>query len=141
MSADNKGTDKLKIPFIKDASENAPQDAEGVESVEGAAPEDKPKKKHIFTRRDVLAMCGCGVAGLVAGGVLASWGVTEASIASGRIDIRTTPLKMIVTDRARCSGCQRCEMSCTLKNERDPSRSSSAEWCGYRCGPTRWTPQ
>ena len=54
-------------------------------------------------------MAGCGVAGLVVGGVLASWGVTERSIASGRIDIRTTPTKLIVTDRARCSGCQRCE--------------------------------
>ena len=74
----------------------------------------KPKT---FTRRSVLAMAGCGVAGLVVGGVLASWGVTERSIASGRIDIRTTPTKMIVTDRARCSGCQRCEMMCTLKND------------------------
>lgn len=74
----------------------------------------KPKT---FTRRSVLAMAGCGVAGLVVGGVLASWGVTERSIASGRIDIRTTPTKMIVTDRARCSGCQRCEMACTLKND------------------------
>ena len=75
----------------------------------------KPKKT--VTRRQVLAMAGCGVAGLVVGGVLASWGVTERSIASGRIDIRTTPTKMIVTDRARCSGCQRCEMMCTLKND------------------------
>lgn len=75
----------------------------------------KPKKN--ITRRDVLAMAGCGVAGLVAGGVLASWGVTTASIASGRVEIRHTATKMIVTDRARCSGCQRCEMSCTLKND------------------------
>ena len=75
-----------------------------------------PVKKNI-TRRDVLAMAGCGVAGLVVGGVLASWGVTQDSIASGRIELRTTPTKMIVTDRARCSGCQRCEMMCTLKND------------------------
>ncbi len=74
-----------------------------------------PKKT--ITRRDVLAMAGCGVAGLVVGGVLASWGVTSQSIASGRIELRTTPTKMIVTDRARCSGCQRCEMMCTLKND------------------------
>ena len=73
-------------------------------------------KKNI-TRRDVLAMAGCGVAGLVVGGALASWGVTQESIASGRIELRTTPTKMIVTDRARCSGCQRCEMMCTLKND------------------------
>ena len=75
-----------------------------------------PVKKSI-TRRDVLAMAGCGVAGLVVGGALASWGVTQESIASGRIELRTTPTKMIVTDRARCSGCQRCEMMCTLKND------------------------
>lgn len=77
----------------------------------------EPGRPKTFTRRSVLAMAGCGVAGLVVGGVLASWGVTERSIASGRIDIRTTPTKMIVTDRARCSGCQRCEMMCTLKND------------------------
>ena len=73
--------------------------------------------KKSITRRDVLAMAGCGVAGLVVGGALASWGVTQESIASGRIELRTTPTKMIVTDRARCSGCQRCEMMCTLKND------------------------
>ncbi|RNL41291.1 4Fe-4S binding protein [Paraeggerthella hongkongensis] len=89
--------------------------AAGSAATSGAS-EETPKKKNI-TRRDVLAMAGCGVAGLVVGGVLASWGVTSASIASGRIDIRTTPTKMIVTDRARCSGCQRCEMMCTLKND------------------------
>lgn len=83
---------------------------------ESAGTEGEPKQK-TFTRRSVLAMAGCGVAGLVVGGVLASWGVTSKSIASGRIEIRTTPTKMIVTDRARCSGCQRCEMMCTLKND------------------------
>ena len=82
----------------------------------GSAPASE-KKQPFFTRRTVLAMTGCGVAGLVVGGVLASWGVTTASIASGRIELRTTPTKMIVTDRARCSGCQRCEMMCTLKND------------------------
>ncbi|MEG1512104.1 MAG: ferredoxin-like protein [Raoultibacter sp.] len=73
--------------------------------------------KKTVTRRQVLAMAGCGVGGLVVGGVLAKWGIVEDSIASGRIAIRTTPTKMIVTDRARCSGCQRCEMMCTLKND------------------------
>ena len=81
---------------------------------EGAASE-KPRKR--ITRRTVLAMAGCGVAGLAAGGVLATWGITSESIAAGRIELRTTPTKMIVTDRARCSGCQRCEMMCTLKND------------------------
>ena len=94
----------------------APETNASAPAPQSAGPEEEPKQK-TFTRRTVLAMAGCGVAGLVVGGVLASWGVTSASIASGRIEIRTTPTKMIVTDRARCSGCQRCEMMCTLKND------------------------
>lgn len=97
----------------RDARANGP---EAAPSAAAPAPEGDPKQK-FFTRRTVLAMAGCGVAGLAVGGVLASWGVTSRSIASGRIEIRTTPTKMIVTDRARCSGCQRCEMMCTLKND------------------------
>ena len=89
----------------------APETNASAPAPQSAGPEEEPKQK-TFTRRTVLAM-----AGLVVGGVLASWGVTSASIASGRIEIRTTPTKMIVTDRARCSGCQRCEMMCTLKND------------------------
>ncbi len=83
---------------------------------EGAAVRHSEKVGGI-TRRQVLAASGCGVLGLVAGGALASWGVTQERIANGAIDISTTPTKMIITDRGRCSGCQRCELSCTLKND------------------------
>lgn len=105
-------------------------DPAGTLSSESTAP------KKTVTRRQVLAMAGCGVAGLVVGGVLASWGVTERSIASGRIDIRTTPTKMIVTDRARCSGCQRCEMMCTLKNDGRVSQQIARVrvWDNYNFG-------
>ena len=101
----------------------------------GSAPASE-KKQPFFTRRTVLAMTGCGVAGLVVGGVLASWGVTTASIASGRIELRTTPTKMIVTDRARCSGCQRCEMMCTLKNDGAAQQSIARVrvWDNYNFG-------
>ena len=102
----------------EEQNDQATESASATGATGGAAPASKETTAHkTFTRRTVLAMAGCGVAGLVAGGVLASWGVTSASIASGRIEIRTTPTKMIVTDRARCSGCQRCEMACTLKND------------------------
>ena len=84
---------------------------------QGAQGSAQAAPKKTITRRQVVAMAGCGIAGLIVGGVLASWGITQESIASGRISIRTTPTKMIVTDRARCSGCQRCEMMCTLKND------------------------
>lgn len=106
--------------------------AVGTEHAEAA--EAKPRKT--ITRRQVLAMAGCGVAGLVIGGVLGTWGVTSESIASGRITIRTTPTKMIVTDRARCSGCQRCEMMCTLKNDGRVCQSIARVrvWPNYQFG-------
>lgn len=101
---------KAPVDQTAEAAPEAAPVAPAAEQADGA-------KKSNVTRRQVLAMAGCGVAGLVVGGVLASWGVTQQAIASGRIDVRTTPTKMIITDRARCSGCQRCEMSCTLKND------------------------
>ena len=110
-------------PAWRGTPENTRENNEGrdnmseIQSNDVASPAEHANGSKHFTRRTVLEMAGCGVAGLVVGGVLASWGVTERSIASGRIDIRTTPTKMIVTDRARCSGCQRCEMMCTLKND------------------------
>ncbi|QOS68130.1 4Fe-4S binding protein [Eggerthella guodeyinii] len=116
----------------RDARANGP---EAAPAAAAPAPEGDPKQK-TFTRRTVLAMAGCGVAGLAVGGVLASWGVTSRSIASGRIEIRTTPTKMIVTDRARCSGCQRCEMMCTLKNDGRVSQHTARVrvWQNYNWG-------
>lgn len=73
MSDGREGKDTSRIPFIKDASENLPPDVETNE-VSDKTEQTITKKKHMFTRRDVLAMCGCGVAGLVVGGALASWG-------------------------------------------------------------------
>lgn len=112
------------------------EDAVAAQAADSSSQTNDSSKKKLFTRRNVLAMAGCGVAGLVVGGALASWGVTEASLASGRIDIRTTPLKMIVTDRARCSGCQRCEMSCTLKNDGNVMQSIARVrvWENYNFG-------
>ena len=43
---------------------------------------------------------------------------------------------MIVTDRARCSGCQRCEMMCTLKNDGAAQQSIARVrlWDNYNFG-------
>ena len=51
----------------------APETNASAPAPQSAGPEEEPKQK-TFTRRTVLAMAGCGVAGLVVGGVLASWG-------------------------------------------------------------------
>ena len=119
-----------------EAAAAATNTAETSASTPASNTTDAAPKHSNFTRRSVLAMAGCGVAGLVVGGVLASWGVTSQAIASGRIDLRTTPTKMIVTDRARCSGCQRCEMMCTLKNDGVTQQSISRVhvWEHYNYG-------
>ena len=69
---------------VDQTAEAAPEAAPAAPAAEQA---DGAKKSNV-TRRQVLAMAGCGVAGLVVGGVLASWGVTQQAIASGRIDVR-----------------------------------------------------
>lgn len=109
-------------------------------AVDQKATDQKAQKKSatkVFTRRQaVVGGVGIGVLGLVAGGVLAKWGVVEDAIASGRIDMSATPTKLIVTDRARCSGCQRCEIACSLKNDGRASHASSRVhvWQNYNFG-------
>lgn len=69
-----------------------------------------------LSRRQFSVISGVSLGTLVAAGALLRWGVTEESIAKGEVFINTTPTKMIVTHGARCSGCQRCEIACSLKN-------------------------
>ena len=57
---------------------SAPEESTAKVENEAGAAEVTPKH-HQMTRRQVLAMAGCGVAGLVVGGVLASWGVTTSA--------------------------------------------------------------
>jgi Fe-S-cluster-containing dehydrogenase component len=95
---------------------------QGDEEVQRA--ENNILKKPV-TRRTVVAAAGGTIAGLVVGGFLGSWGVTSSSIASGKVSILATPLKLIVTNRSRCSGCQRCEMMCSLRNDGHVSQLTS----------------
>jgi len=98
-------------------NKNSPEEQESSLSPEEKSEGDEGKSAKRITRRQALAVLGVGAGGMALGSLLATWGVTSQSIAEGRIAIRMTPTKMIVTDRARCSGCQRCEMMCTLKND------------------------
>lgn len=117
--------------------------ASGAPTAPAAAPAQSAKKvpEKRFTRRQVVAGgIGIGavaaVAGLVAGGALAKWGVVEESVENGRITLGVTPQKLIVTDRARCSGCQRCELMCTLRNDGRASHASARVqvWRNYNYG-------
>ena len=75
------------------------------------------KKKKGMTRRQFAAISGLSLAALVGVGALTKWGVTQDAVARGQVILNPTPKKMIVVYPERCSGCQRCEMACTLKND------------------------
>ena len=134
-------TDKEKEPLPgapktapRDTGTTAPQSAPDKQAADGVSAAKTPKT---FTRRAVVGgAIGAGIIGLVAGGVLAKWGVVEDSVANGRIELGVTPTKLIVTDRARCSGCQRCELSCTLRNDGRASHASARVqvWRNYNFG-------
>ena len=124
----------------KERRETASQgvhDTPATSDQKATATKAKKSATKVFTRRQAVAGgVGIGVLGLVAGGVLAKWGVVEDAIASGRVDMSATPTKLIVTDRARCSGCQRCEIACSLKNDGRASHASARVhvWQNYNYG-------
>ena len=121
------------------SSEQPPSVVEDTDA-KGAGEAAKKERQHVnLTRRQVVAGgVGVGLAGLIAGGVLAKWGVITDSIAAGRIVVDVTPQKLIVTDRARCSGCQRCELMCSLRNDGRACQTTARVrlWQNYNFGPT-----
>lgn len=96
------------------------------------------RKPAAMSRRQFSAIAGVSLGALVAAGALTKWGVTKESIAKGQVLLNATPTKMIVTHRDRCSGCQRCEIACTLKNERKASSDTARikVWRNYQYGET-----
>ena len=80
------------------------------------------EKKHIFdkemTRRHFLQLTGKGMAGLaLTPSLLSVLGVTKAEVESGAVSVIPTADAVLVANGARCTGCQRCEVNCTLKND------------------------
>jgi Fe-S-cluster-containing dehydrogenase component len=70
-----------------------------------------------LSRRDFLKMSGKGIAGItVTSGLLSLIGCTSTSLKNGDVRLWPTPKGVLVAERARCTGCQRCEQSCTLLN-------------------------
>ena len=138
MAEKEKGPSSAKAPEA--APQKTPQDggkpvAPETDSKKTKAAKPAPKKR--FTRRQVVVGgVGVGLVGLIAGGALAKWGVVEDSVENGRITLKMNAKKLIVTDRARCSGCQRCELMCTLRNDGRASHQSARVqvWRNYNYG-------
>lgn len=116
MVADKDHENVQTVESAAVAGDNGTAVSSGTEKARGGASGGTAPRR-TATRRTVLAACGCGIGGLIVGGVLGRWGIDEAKAKSGRLDISSTPTKLIVTDRGRCSGCQRCELMCSLKND------------------------
>lgn len=73
---------------------------------------------HEYTRREFMKLTAKGLAGVtLSSPVLSVLGCTAAQAAGG--DVEVTPLSqfVLVANKARCTGCQRCEYNCTLVND------------------------
>ncbi|MBQ8536262.1 MAG: ferredoxin-like protein [Clostridia bacterium] len=71
-----------------------------------------------MTRRQFLKMSGKGMAGLaLSSSLLSLFGVTKAEVEAGAVSVTATADAVLVANGARCTGCRRCEMNCTLLND------------------------
>ncbi|MDO5044341.1 MAG: 4Fe-4S binding protein [Coriobacteriia bacterium] len=122
-----------KHPHSKEAQERA---AEVMQDSDAEADDGKPKKKKGMTRRQFSAISGLSIAALVGVGALTKWGVTQHAVATGQVVLNPTPKKMIIVYPDRCSGCQRCEMACTLKNDHKLNSNTARikVWRNYMYG-------
>ena len=73
-----------------------------------------------YTRRQFMKISGKGLAGVALSSTLLSlMGCTRSQAEAGLVDTIATPDFLLVANRAKCTGCQRCEVNCTLANDGD----------------------
>ena len=89
-----------------------------------------------FTRRGFVKVSGAFVAGMVALGLLPDSAAAAPTSSKGEVDYYATPAHVLKVNRARCTGCQRCEMMCTLKNDGATQQSIARVrvWDNYNFG-------
>ncbi len=78
---------------------------------------DARRLESFFTRRGFVKVSSAFVASMVALGLLPETAAALPTSSSGAVDYYAAPTHVLKVDRARCTGCQRCEMSCTLTND------------------------
>ena len=67
-----------------------------------------------------MKLSGKGLAGVALSSTLLSlMGCTRSQAEAGLVDTIATPDFLLVANRAKCTGCQRCEVNCTLANDGD----------------------
>lgn len=70
-----------------------------------------------FTRRGFVKVSGAFVAAMVGLGLLPESAAATPTSSNGEVDYYAAPSNVLKVYRSRCTGCQRCEMSCTLQND------------------------
>ena len=73
-----------------------------------------------LTRRQFMKLTGKGLAGVaLSSSLLSLFGCTQAQADAGMVTVLATPDYVLVANAAKCTGCQRCEINCTLANDGD----------------------
>ena len=71
-----------------------------------------------YTRRQFIKLSAKGLTGVaLSSSLLSLMNVTQAQAEAGQVTTLATPTHLLVVNRAKCTGCQRCEMNCTLAND------------------------
>ena len=71
-----------------------------------------------MTRRQFLKISGKGLAGLALSTTMLNLlGTTQAEVDRGAVTTFALARGLLVVNTDRCTGCQRCEINCTLVNE------------------------
>lgn len=75
-----------------------------------------------MTRRQFLKISGKSIAGLtVSAAMLSLFGCTQEQVDSDQVMTWAMPQGLLVVNAAKCTGCKRCEINCTLFNDRECS--------------------
>ncbi len=71
-----------------------------------------------LTRREFMKLTGKGMAGVaLSSSLLRLFDCTQAQAESGQVKVYPNSEYVLVVNKAKCTGCQRCEVNCTLTND------------------------
>jgi len=71
-----------------------------------------------YSRRQFLKISGKGLAGVtLTAAMLSLFGCTQKEVDEGLVATTPLPTGLLVANRAKCVGCQRCETNCSLAND------------------------
>ncbi|MEW8974410.1 MAG: ferredoxin-like protein [Tissierellaceae bacterium] len=71
-----------------------------------------------MTRRKFMKISGKSLVGLtVSASLLSLFGCSQEQVDNGDVVLWATPTGLLVVNEAKCTGCQRCEINCTIVND------------------------